>query len=683
MRTSAASPGWSANLTDALTAARAPSLFALRMWASACLTLYVAFWLQLDNPYWAGSAAVIVCQPQLGASLRKAWFLMIGTVIGAVVIVVLTGLFPQDRVAYFGIMALWCGICAFVATVLRNFASYAAALSGYTVALIAASVLGATGGPSPDVFLIAVWRASEICLGIACAGVILAGTDLGGVQRQLAVSFAKLAAEVAGGFTRMLALANLQPAEAQAERREFVRRVIALDPMIDQTFGESSLVRSRAPILQIAMDGLLGALNGWRGVETHLNQAKDATDRQGLDRILRSIPPTLRAGREPGTPARWMADPMTARRACAKSVRALLALPARTPALRLLADETAKVMLGMTRALDGLALLVNAPGQSGSVGRGLPTRIADWLPAWISGGRAFVTIAGAELFWVVTAWPNGGYFVVFAAVVLLLLSPRGDVAFGGAIAGAIGAVGAIIGAAIIKFAVLPMFQSFAAFSLAMGLFYLPVGFGLAYSRNPAVIGLLTVMAVFFMLLLQPSNVMTYDTSSFYNLALALMAGCSIAPLAFKLWPPLPPAARERRLLSLTLRDLRRLAVSARPPKLEAWQSLLYSRLVALPDQAEPLQRARLLAALSVGSEIIHFRRMALAHAAEMEAALAAFAQGHSTVALAHLRRLDERLSLVPDGAPQSAFALAARSRILVLREALTRHAPYFDTGAAS
>ena len=128
MHTSAASPRFSGTLPDALTAAGPPLLFALRMWASVCLALFVAFSLDLDNPYWAGTSAAIVCQPQLGASLRKGWFRMIGTMIGAAMIVVLTAWFPQDRIGFLGLLALWCAICAFLATVLHNFASYAAAL---------------------------------------------------------------------------------------------------------------------------------------------------------------------------------------------------------------------------------------------------------------------------------------------------------------------------------------------------------------------------------------------------------------------------------------------------------------------------------------------------------------------------------------------------------------------------
>ena len=61
-------------LTDALTAAGRPLLFGLRLWASISLSPYVAFWLELDNAYWAGASAAVVCQPHLGASLRKGWF---------------------------------------------------------------------------------------------------------------------------------------------------------------------------------------------------------------------------------------------------------------------------------------------------------------------------------------------------------------------------------------------------------------------------------------------------------------------------------------------------------------------------------------------------------------------------------------------------------------------------------
>jgi uncharacterized membrane protein YccC len=65
MHTSAASARWGGNLAGALMAAGAPLLFGIRPWASVSLALFVVFWLELDNPFWAGTSAAIVCQPQL------------------------------------------------------------------------------------------------------------------------------------------------------------------------------------------------------------------------------------------------------------------------------------------------------------------------------------------------------------------------------------------------------------------------------------------------------------------------------------------------------------------------------------------------------------------------------------------------------------------------------------------
>src|SRR6202046_4665956 len=133
-------------LRRAISTATPALIFGLRLSASVCLALYIAFWLQLDGAFWAGTSAGIVCQPSLGASLRKGWFRMIGTVVGATVIVVLTACFIQNRAAFLVALALWGAGCTLVATLLRNFASYAAALAGYTAAIIASDELGATGG---------------------------------------------------------------------------------------------------------------------------------------------------------------------------------------------------------------------------------------------------------------------------------------------------------------------------------------------------------------------------------------------------------------------------------------------------------------------------------------------------------------------------------------------------------
>jgi uncharacterized membrane protein YccC len=691
MASRVAEPGWSgarpmagalsAGLPHSFSAAVPPLLFGLRLWASVCLALYVAFWLQLDNPFWAGTSAAVVCQPQLGASLRKGWFRMIGTLVGATMIVALTACFSQDRFAFLGLLALWGSLCAFAATVLRNFASYAAALAGYTAAIIAADTLGATGGASPEVFMLAVTRASEICIGIVCAGLVLAGTDFGDARRQLAASFAALAAQIATLFAGMLARAASDVPDTHSVRSQLAAKVIALDPVVDQAIGESSELNYQSPVLQRAIHGLFTALDGWRGVAGQLPRSPGA--RREAASILRCLPREFGSSQDTGALARRMANPLGLRGICERVAQVLLALPAPTPSQRLIADQTAKLLTGIAQALDGLALLVGVPVRPRTRRFAVPLTIPDWLPALVNGARAFITISLVEIFWVLTAWPTGGFALIIVANLLLLLGSKGDLAYAGALAAAIGSAGSILFAAIIKFAALPAVETFGPFCLAIGLFYLPVGFVIARTRKPAVLAVFTVMALTFMPLLAPKNQMSYDTAQFYNFALAVLVGCGAAALSFRLLPSVSPTQRTRRLLTFALADLRRSAVASLPPTSVEWQERMYGRLAALPDNTNPSTRAELLAVLDVGSALVQLREAEprLALRPELDDALAALADGRSAMTRIRLGELELRLASLPDAAPGADLALRARASILAISEALAQHSTFFDAGA--
>ncbi len=661
-------------LKELIAEVRPALLFGLRLWASVCLALYVAFWLELDNAYWAGTTAAIVCQPHLGASLRKGWYRMIGTVIGAVAIVVLTACFPQDRAPFLLGLALWGSACAFVATLLRNFAAYAAALTGYTAAIIAMDQLGATGGPNGQAFMLAVYRASEICIGIVCAGVVLAATDLGGARRRLGTLFAGLSAEIAGRFAGTLRIAGAELEETQTTRRELIRRVIALDPVIDEAIGESAQLRYFSPVLQKAVDGLLAAMAGWARCSIVLARLPEGRARGEAGVVLAEVPAELRAQPEQDEATRWMADPTRLLRACDAAARRLIALPASTPSLQLLADQTADLLAGISQALNGLALLVTDPFRP--VARDFRRlRIPDWLPPLVNAARAFVVIGAAQLFWIVTEWPNGAEAMTFAAVGVILLAPRADQAYAAAIGFIIGTSFTAAFAAIIGFAVLPNRETFTGFSLAIGLVLVPAGAGLASSSRPWQAVMFMAMVANFVPLLAPANVESYDTRQFYNAASAIVGGSGAAALSFRLLPPLSPAFRTRRLLGLTLRDLRRLATGPILDTANDWQDHLYGRLAALPDAAQPLQRAQLLAALLIGTEIIQLRQFCRRFdlGSGLDAALDAFARGNSATAVARLADLDRALA-----SGSGAAALRTRGIILGISETLTRHVAYFD-----
>jgi hypothetical protein len=109
---------------------------------------------------------------------------------------------------------------------------------------------------------------------------------------------------------------------------------------------------------------------------------------------------------------------------------------------------------------------------------------------------------------------------------------------------------------------------------------------------------------------------------------------------------------------------------------------MHARIAALPDAAEPLQRSQIMTALSVGSEVINLRRIApqLGLGADLDAALAALAQGHSAAATARFAGLDRRLAALAESGPQAFLALRTRAMVLLVRDALVQHGAYFDAG---
>jgi len=66
-------------------------------------------------------------------------------------------------------------------------------------------------------------------------------------------------------------MAGHQFIDTQPISHEFIRRVVALDPAIDRTLGESARIRYQSPLLQSAVDGLFTSLFGWRAVANRVH----------------------------------------------------------------------------------------------------------------------------------------------------------------------------------------------------------------------------------------------------------------------------------------------------------------------------------------------------------------------------------------------------------------------------
>ena len=85
--------------------------------------------------------------------------------------------------------------------------------------------------------------------------------------------------------------------------------------------------------------------------------------------------------------------------------------------------------------------------------------------------------------------------------------------------------------AALLFAALPNVETFATFSLIIGLALVPLGAVFALQWQPAIFtGMITV----FVPLLAPTNPMSYDPQQYYNAALAIVPGVGAAVLSFRL-----------------------------------------------------------------------------------------------------------------------------------------------------
>src|SRR5258708_36155476 len=155
----------------------------------------------------------------------------------------------------------------------------------------------------------------------------MAGWDFGGARHRLGNIFAGLSAGIAAGFASALAIARPDPSDKQHTPQEFLSHVIALDPLIDQTIGESSQIRHHSGVLQNATGGLLAALAAWYAVIRWLAWMPATERRQEAAAILEIVPQDLRSGTGPGMAAGLLADPDGFHRLCLTTAQRMTDLP--------------------------------------------------------------------------------------------------------------------------------------------------------------------------------------------------------------------------------------------------------------------------------------------------------------------------------------------------------------------
>ena len=145
--------------------------YALRNGIAMCLALTVAYYLNLDEPYWAMTSAAVVSFPTVGGVISKSLGRIAGSLLGATAALIIAGHTLNDPWLFLLSMAAWLGCCTWACAHFTNNVAYAFQLAGYTAAIIAFPVVNVLD--TTELWDIAQARVCEVIVGILSGGFMM------------------------------------------------------------------------------------------------------------------------------------------------------------------------------------------------------------------------------------------------------------------------------------------------------------------------------------------------------------------------------------------------------------------------------------------------------------------------------------------------------------------------------
>jgi uncharacterized membrane protein YccC len=576
-------------------------IFAIRATIAGLVALSIAYALKLENPQWAMMTVFIVAQPVAGMALAKGLFRLAGTIVGALAALVLVRAGSAGPAAFLAALAVWIGLCTFAASLLRNPESYGAALAGYTAAIIS---LPAFNQPHLAQEL-AVARASEIALGIVCAGLAsrffmpqLARDQIAGRLESLIRDLAAYAEFAFGGADRptLVRLNRRIIAETQAlgEMRAYVRlegpSVAAHGRSVRRTIGYLLSAHSAARMLRLHLPPPNPALPPTRSqlkaVVHELAERGDALDNPGA--VIARLQEIAASARS--TPL-------------SKDVPDRIGAAARLA----MAAEFADALSGVLDGLDA----IRHPGRQESEEPRQPALIIhrDRQGALRNAIRAALATSLVAAFWIATQWSDAAGATIIVAVVSSLFASRPApirTAFGFFK----GTLLSVPFAFVVGQLLLPAFPGFGWFVLFVVPVLVPGALAMA---NPNFTGTATAFAVNFLVFLSPHQKMVYAPIHFLNQTASILVGILLSIGVF--WTVLPARPRDSvlRIVGAIKEDLVRLCLHERAPRRSAFESLAYDRinqLIPFAQRTGSRGEAMLtgsVSAVTIGLEILILR----------------------------------------------------------------------------
>lgn len=145
-------------------------IFATKTFLAGMLSLYVAFSLNLAYPIWAIGTVFVIANPYAGMTSSKSIYRVLGTLLGAVVCVVVTPHLINTPWLFTFFLAFWVGFCLYISLLDRTPRSYVFMLAGYTTVIICYNVI--YNIDTSSIFDMAVGRFLEITIGVVCSAIV-------------------------------------------------------------------------------------------------------------------------------------------------------------------------------------------------------------------------------------------------------------------------------------------------------------------------------------------------------------------------------------------------------------------------------------------------------------------------------------------------------------------------------
>ncbi|MHC2484846.1 FUSC family protein [Rhizobium leguminosarum] len=494
-------------------------LFAIRIWLATILALFVSFWLQLEAPSTAALTIAVLAEPTRGQALEKAGFRSFATIVGVTASIVVTGLFSQTELIL-AAFAVWLGICVFAAKLLDGNRAYAAALSGYTVGLIATQQID----HPQHVFEVGMARGVAIAVGILSMAVVNDLLFAPDHYPRLALQLAALHHRIRAYATAAL---NREPGVASKTFLALVRDILALRPAMTSVGLDSGSSLARSAAARSAIVALVAELLAAR-IEK-IAQVDVAT------RDQTSV--AFGGGRHSGLGARLPAQVADARHEPGVGSEG----SAWTTRELLRRDEEVQENLLALRSARWPLRSWRAP------------LYRSYRIAAENGVRASLWIAIASAFFVCTGWPATSVSLSFVMLIGALgattANPRGFTAMA-----LVGAPIAAVLAGMLKFVILDGVDGFPSLTIAMAPFMVGAAL-LMTSRNLLWSSLGRVNLAFITIFVAPSNPQTYNPQTFLFTFVFIVAAAGLLLVAQTLIPPVSDHKRRMRLATTARGDL--------------------------------------------------------------------------------------------------------------------------------